>query len=45
MDDEVLDVDDDDEPKFQSVLTGAGAGPPIVAMETSPMMRSASLQA
>ena len=44
MDDELVEADDDD-PKFQSVLTGAGAGPPSVAMETSPMMRSASLQA
>ena len=40
-----LEDDEDDDPKFQSFLTGGGAGPPRVAMDTSPMIRNASLQA
>ena len=41
-----MDVElEDDVPIIQSILTGGGAGALTVAMETSPMIRRASLHA
>ena len=45
IDDDMFDDDEEEAPIIQSILTGGGAGALTVAMETSPMIRKASLQA
>ncbi len=45
IDEDMLEDEEDEAPIIQSILTGGGAGALTVAMETSPMIRKASLQA